>query len=89
MASLTLTVTNVVHQNGRVYINWSDGVQQEFSSLADAQTIRDNLFSNRDTLRAIALARYLRIDPDGTNPSLMQGRAITFDDTTNNIVGIV
>lgn len=89
MASLTLTVTDVVHADGRVYINWSDGVQQEFGSLADAQAARDNLFSNRDTLRAIALARYLRIDPDGSNPGLMEGRDITFDDTTNSIVNIV
>lgn len=88
MASLTLTVVNVIKQNGKLFVEWSDGIQQEFSSLSDAQSRRDSLSQDIEVLRKMALARYLRIDPTANNPSVIEGHSITYDDTLNTMVTV-
>lgn len=67
---------------------WSDNTQQEFSSLADAQSLCDELAANKDLLKILAIARYLRQDPTASTPSIIEGKTITFDDTTNNLVTV-
>lgn len=89
MASLTLTVTTVHQINGIVYVRWSDGVEQEFRSLQEARDLRDSLAQDRDVLRKMAIARYLRIDPNGTNPSLIEGHSLTYNDAINQMVVVV
>lgn len=87
MASKTLTVTQVRQQGGRVYVLWSDGVVQEWPGLAAAVAARDQLAQRATELaRAFAVARYLRVDPTGANPSLIEGHSITVTDDSNNMV---
>ena len=87
MASITLTVSDVAAIGGRVYVRWSDGVEQEFSSLASARGVRDGLADQaRELARNFAIARYLRVDPNGQNPSLIEGHSITMTDESNNMV---
>lgn len=57
------------------------------------QEIRDMLDdqSRADLLRVLflmAMARFRQVDPDMDSPALIEGRTITFDATTNNIVVI-
>lgn len=89
MASLTLTVTDVRSSGGRVYVEWSDKVVQEFGSLAAAQRYVDGLFRDgREIARKFALARYLRVDPTGSNPSLIEGHSITLTDENNTMASV-
>lgn len=88
MASLTLTVTQVRQVGGKVYLRWSDGIEQEFASLAAARVVRDDLAQHRGILRSMAIARYLRLDPTGANPSLIEGHSITYTDDSNAMVGV-
>lgn len=89
MASFTLSVTKVLKAGGKVYVQWSDGLQQEFDSLADAiARTRDTLAESKNVLRAMALARYLRVDPAGANPLLIEGHSVTYTDQNNTMVQV-
>jgi hypothetical protein len=88
MASFTFTVTKIQKINGIVYITWSDSSQTEISSVAEAQAIRDSLTEEIDVLKKMGIARYLRLDPNVTNPSLMEGHSITYTDTSNTMVSV-
>lgn len=84
---LSLTVNRVRRIGGRVYVRWSDKTEQDFGSLEEA---REKVASklDRETLRALALSRYLFIDPNGTNPGLIEGRTITFTNENNAMVAV-
>lgn len=89
MASVTLTVSDVRQAGGKVFVRWSDGVENEFASLADAIAFRDSLFrEGRELARKMAIARYLRVDPTGSNPSLIEGRSITLTDESNTMAAV-
>lgn len=84
----SITCTRVIRRNGRVYVNWSDKTQNEFTSLEDARAfVRDTL--SKDSLRAMLIAKYLHVDPTAANPSLLEGRTITADpDAAANLVRV-
>jgi hypothetical protein len=87
MASVTLTVTDVLSLGGKVYVRWSDGVEQEFANLAAAVAMRDRVAEEaRRLCRDMAIARYLRVDPTAATPSLIEGHSITITDDSNNMV---
>ena len=89
MASVTLTVSDVRQAGGKVFVHWNDGVVQEFNSLADAVSYRDGLFRfGRELARQLAIARYLRVDPTGSNPSLIEGHSITLTDENNTMASV-
>lgn len=89
MASVTLTVTSVRQVGGRVYVRWSDGHEQEFRSLAEARGVRDALAEEaRSLARRFMVARYLRVDPNGTTPALIEGHSITLRDDDNVMVEV-
>lgn len=89
MASLTLTVEKVTRQSGRVYIDFSNGTQLEFSSLQNAKDyVRDLTDRLPEVLMQMAIARYLFVDPDGENPSLIEGRSITITNENNTMVRV-
>lgn len=89
MASLTLTVSKVRRTNGKVYVVFSDGLELEFSSLADAREYRDGLVTALgDTLRRFVVARFLRVNPNGDNPALIEGRSITVTDESNTMIQV-
>lgn len=84
---ITLSCTKVIQPGtGRVYVNWSDGVQSEFASLQDAKEATDNL--TIETLRALAIARYLSVDPTAATPSLLEGHSINYSANLNRMVEV-
>lgn len=88
MASLTLTVTDVFQRSGRVYVRWSDKVEQEFRSLEEARRFAQELTQDRTFLRRLAIARYLQVDPTGSDPSLIEGHSITVTNENNTMVTV-
>lgn len=87
MATFTLTVTNVRRVNGKVYITYSNGDEDEYASLQQALDERDALFAmGQRILKRLVMARYLRVDPTANNPSLIEGHSITFNDNINNMI---
>lgn len=86
MASYTLTVEKVRRINGKVYILFSDGIEIEIAGLNEAKAYVGDL--NKEILRKLALSRYLQVDPNGTNPALIEGRSITFTNESNTMVSV-
>ena len=90
VSPLKLTVSDVRQINGRVYVLWSNGEEDEYASLADALDQRDALLaSGATTLKRLAISRYLRIDPTGSNPSILIGHSIRYTDDLNGMVLII
>lgn len=78
-----LTCTSVVRRSGRAYVRWSDKVEQEFDSVAQAKdwlrSVRDDGGDFKDVLRALLIAKWFEANPSGDNPALLEGRTITLD----------
>lgn len=85
MASYSLTVVDVFAQSGRVYVRFSDKTVVEFRSLADAKEYATRGV-DKDLLRRLVLNRYFEVDPNGSNPSLIEGRTITATNESNTMV---
>ena len=87
MASHSLIITSVRFANGRAYIRWSDNSEDEFDSKADVTEFVRSAFEDKAAankfLKAIGLARYLRVDPQMNNPALIEGRTITITNESN------
>lgn len=83
--SIILTVTDIHTQGGITYVRWSDKVEQPFANLAAVQDYALGSL-NRDVIRQMALARYLAIDPAGSNPTVIEGRQIVVTNGRNMIV---
>lgn len=88
MDSITLSIVSVRQVSGRAYIRWSDGVEQEFTSIAQAKAFAHDNIDWRDVARRMALARYLRVDPTGATPSLIEGHSITLTDENNTMATV-
>lgn len=88
MATKALSVVKVFNRNGRAYINWSDKSQSEFRSLEHAKEYVRELTEDNEFLRRLALARYFFIDPNATNPNLIEGRTITVTNESNTMVTV-
>jgi hypothetical protein len=88
MAIRTLTVLKVFRNNGKAYINWSNGEQEEFSSLAEAKAFAASLTDDIAFVKKLALARYFFVDPNATNPSLIEGKTITVTNESNTMVTV-
>lgn len=85
--AVSLTCRRAFAENGVFKIQWSDKVEQEFLSRAQAREFADNILS-KDTLRALMILRWLTANPAGDNPNLIQSRTITGDPSSNSIVTI-
>lgn len=89
--AISVTCQAVRSADGKFYIRWSDKMEQEFESRAAAiDFVRQFAgVAGKDFLRAMALAKYLNSDPNGTNPNLLIGKTITLDlDVAANIVRV-
>lgn len=84
-----LTVQDVQQVGGKVYIRWSDKTENEFTSLEAAQQFA--AFSGeegRNILRRLGLGRYLALDPDASNPPMIEGHSIRFTSQLNRMVEV-
>lgn len=92
MASFTLGVRAVRRVGGKVHVLFTDKIGVEFASLQDAKDYAhgDPLAagSTKDGMRKLLIARYLRVDPTGANPGLIEGRSITLTDDSNTMVTV-
>lgn len=86
MPSRSLTVTKVFRRNGRAYIRFSDKLEKEFASLAEAKEYAQSVVDDLEFLRKLAMCRYFQVDPNATNPNLIEGRTITVTNESNNMV---
>lgn len=77
-----LTVRNVVRRNGKIYVRWSDKVEQEFDSVAQLrQEVRAALDDGglRDMMRTLLLASSIRAANDGSLLRDLERRTIDMD----------
>ena len=76
--AVSITCTRIFQSGDKWYVRWSDKSENEFSSLADVKDfVRDRL--SRDALKAIGLAKWMEVNPTGSNPALLIGKTITAD----------
>lgn len=94
MAS-TITVTNVVRKNNRLYIQFSDGDEREGTRKQMREWLQQYISDDESVniLKAIAIARGLRIAADADTADdldLLIGKTLTFNrGAAQNIVRIV
>lgn len=76
--AVAVTCTNVVRRNGITYVRFSDKTELEFQNLEEVREFIRSV-SSKDTLRAILLAKFLEVSPDGSNAAVMVGKTVTLD----------
>lgn len=86
--AISVTCTSVRTANGKTYVRFGK-TELEFSSLQQAKdTVKQ--YGNgeaREFLMMLALAKYLHVDPTGSNPNLLEGKTLTLDlDLPANLV---
>lgn len=89
--AIAVTCTGVRKLNGKVYVRWNDKTELEFSSLQEAKDYVREIDRDeaKDILRRLALAKYLKADPNANNPNALIGRTVTLDlDLAANIVRV-
>jgi len=77
-----LTVRRVLRRNGKIYVRWSDKLEQEFDNLAALrQSVRAALNDDelRDMMRTLLLASSMRQANDGTLLDSLEGKRITLE----------
>lgn len=85
MASVTVTVRSIRQVGGTVFVRWSDKSEQEFRGLAEARAYARDADFLRDAAKRLLIARYLRLDNAGSNPSLLEGHSLTLTDENNSM----
>jgi hypothetical protein len=89
--AIAITCRDVRQIGGKVYVRFSDKTELEFLSLQEVKDYVREFSGNeiRDLLKRIAIAKYLHVDPTGSNPSLLENKVITLDlDMAQNLVRI-
>lgn len=77
--SVTCT-TAVKESTGRILVNFSDGTQVEYASLADAYDATYALDSDPALAKKWLLARWLKADPGAANPGAnINGKTCTLN----------
>jgi hypothetical protein len=81
--AFTLAVRKITRRAGRVYILYSDKNGVEFDSAADVrdwvQTLGNSSEETKDLLRKLLIALWLRQDPTGATPALIEGKQLKLD----------
>lgn len=85
MASVTVTARTIRQVGGTVFVRWSDKSEQEFRGLADARAFARDADFMREAAKRMLIARYLRVDNAGANPSLLEGHSLTLTDDNNTM----
>lgn len=81
MPSVTLRQVRRAAATGRIYLRFTDKVDLEFNSDAEAKAWVGDADADqsqvRDFLRRLIVAWWLRQNPAGNNPALVEGKTIT------------
>lgn len=78
----TVDCTSVILEplpSTRVLINFADGTQYEFASLADLKSRIEELDQNADAARMFLIGQWLAKNPAGDNLTQIQGKRLTLD----------
>lgn len=90
--SVTLTDVQRVTTTGRVYVRFADGFEWEFpSAQAAREFIRALDDPDEDGLRLarmLLILWWLKRNPTGNNPALVEGKTLTFDLTASPVLQV-
>lgn len=82
-ASLRLAKVRRIAQTGRVYLDFSDGVQIEFPSPAEARAWASDIDlddeATRTLLRRLLVRWWMHRDPASATAATVEGKTITLD----------
>lgn len=81
--AFTLGVRKITRRGGQIKILYTDKNGVEFDSAADVRDWAANLDSNseetKDLLRKLLIRWWLKQDPTGANPALIEGKQMKLD----------
>jgi hypothetical protein len=77
--ALSIGVRDVKAKGGRIYVDWTDGTQSEFSSVANAKAFGEQLELSDEQLKQLVVALFFRRSPTGANRSIVIGKTLTLD----------
>lgn len=75
-----LTVRKIIRRNGKIYVRWSDKLEQEFESLAQLrESVRDAMQDGglKDIMRTLLLAQSMSVGNDGSLIQSLEGKTIS------------
>lgn len=86
----SVRVVSAEKRDERIYVRFDDGVELEFPNVRKMrQHVRQYREEVKDFLRAMAIAKYLEADANGSNPGALVGRTLTIDlSLARNIVQV-
>lgn len=89
----SVTMKQVRRINGRVYLEFTDGMGLEFNNDAEVLAwVRDSegeVSPVKDLLRRLLMAWWLKQNPTGNNPALVEGKTIRLNLTGTTLVDIL
>lgn len=83
--AITVTCTDIAVIGGKIYIRWSDGQEYEFDNLSQVKDFCQASEADKDALKKLALAFFLKKSPDGSNLTLIEGHSLTLDLRAANV----
>lgn len=86
--SLILSVVDVRSSGGRTTVEWNGGDTNTFDNIQDVNDFAFGGGGYSTMAKRMALARYLAVDPGGTNPTLIEGRSIVLTNGRQSLVEV-
>lgn len=82
--AVAVTCRSVRRSNGRIYLRWSDKIEQDFDSLEQLKDwVRDRVQGEaaKEFLRAVGILKALRTTPDLALAAVaLEGKTVTLDE---------
>ena len=89
--AVSVTLTKVIKEpapSTRCIINFSDGTQMEFDSIASVIANISTLDSDPDVARKMLIGWWVGRDANLSNPNLVEGKTLTFDLQAPNLLRV-
>ena len=89
--AVTATLSSVVFETDpstRILVKWSNGSEWEFNGKQELKGAAGAIDDDVDLARKMLLVRWIRANPTLNNPSLVEGKTITFDVTATPMIQI-
>ena len=74
--------------DGRIKVVWEDGHSNLFLNLNEVKAYIADLDANPVTAEQLLIAWFLARQPDGGNPSVVEGKRLTFDLSAANPIRV-
>lgn len=79
MACVVTVEKVTVEPGGRVLVDWADGTQSEYESLAVLKDAIGKADNDHNACKTWLLAYWLKRNPQGDNKNIVEGKTLTFD----------